>query len=80
MEDGYNGIIIGAQTPKQWALVINERMNVEQAIITGVNEISSDLQGSNVLYDLNGQRVSGLRKGVNIVRCADGTTKKVVKR
>ena len=50
------------------------------AIITGVNEISSDLQGSNVLYDLNGQRVSGLRKGVNIVRCADGTTKKVVKR
>ena len=49
---------------------------------TGINDERGMMNDEQVgaVYDLNGQRVSGLRKGVNIVRCADGTTKKVVKR
>lgn len=78
MENGDNGIIIGTQTSKQWALVNNERMNVEQAVITGIDEISSDLQKSSIFYDLSGRKISNLQKGINIIRMTDGTTKKVL--
>lgn len=64
MENGDNGIIIGAQTSKQWALVNNERMNVEQAVINGIDEIPTDLQERNILYDLNGRRVQHPTKGI----------------
>lgn len=78
MKNGDNGIIIGEQTSKQWALVNNESMNVEQAIITGIDEISTDLQNSNILYDLNGRKLSSPQKGINIIRMSDGTTRKMM--
>ena len=78
MENGDIGIIIGAQSSKQWALVSNERMNVEQAVITGIDKIPSDLQESNILHDLNGRKLTVQQKGINIIRNSDGATRKVI--
>ena len=66
MENGDNGIIIGTQTTKQWALVTNERLSAEQAIIDGIDEIPTDLQGNSILYDLNGRQVQHPSKGIYI--------------
>ena len=66
MEDGENGIILGTQTAKQWALVSNERMSVEQAVITGVSPIGETEEGA-AIYNLSGQRLQKMQKGINIV-------------
>ena len=77
MANGCDGIIIGAQ-PAQWALVCNDRMNVEQAIITGVDDIPVSLQTEADRYDLQGRMIAGPQKGINIIRMSDGTVRKVL--
>ena len=81
MSDGDNGIILGTQTSKQWALVSNESMSVEQAIIDGINEIK-DFNDLNDLKDScftpDGKMLSKPQKGINIIRYSDGTTRKVL--
>ena len=66
MEDGENGIIIGTQASKQWALVSNESMSVEQAIITGVSPLRETEEGA-AIYNLSGQRLNKMQRGINIV-------------
>ena len=60
VEDGDNGIILGAQVNKQWALVSNERMSVAQAAIdevTGIRSLTPALsQGEGDTYDLSGRK------------------------
>lgn len=60
MEDSDNGIILGAQTNQQWALVSNERMNVAQAAIeevTGIRSLTPALsQEKGDTYDLSGRK------------------------
>ena len=81
VEDGENGLILGAQSNRQWALVSNERMSVAQSAIdevTGIKTLSdSPLKGENI-YNLAGQRVGKSPKGINIIRYSDGTSKKVL--
>lgn len=36
--------------------------------------------GVETVYDINGNRIDGMKKGINIIRKADGTTVKVIKR
>ena len=82
MEDGANGIIIGAQTTREWALVNNERMSAEQAIIDGIESLtpdSSPRRGEN-WYDLSGRKIDKLQKGVNIIRYSDGISRKVLQK
>ena len=61
MEDSDNGIILGAQTNQQWALVSNERMNVAQAAIdevTGIRNLTPAFsQGEGDIYDLSGRKM-----------------------
>ena len=78
MENGDNGIVLGSQAARQWALVGNDRLSVEQDIITGIDEIADTQQGESTSYDLQGRRVGKPQQGVNIIRNADGTTKKVL--
>ena len=73
VENGDNGMILGAQPAQQWALVSNDRLSVEQAIITGVDDISLAQQEERVVYDLMGRKLNAPQKGINII---DG--KKVV--
>ena len=80
VEDGENGLILGAQSNRQWALVSNERMSVAQSAIdevTGIKTLSnSPADGDN--FNLAGQRVGKPQKGINIIRYSDGTSKKVL--
>ena len=34
--------------------------------------------GVDAVYDLNGRRMNGMRRGMNIVRGSDGTVRKVI--
>ncbi|MBO5888088.1 MAG: leucine-rich repeat domain-containing protein [Bacteroidaceae bacterium] len=78
MKNGDNGIVLGSQAAHQWALVGNDRLSVEQDIITGIDEIANTQQGESTSYDLQGRRIDKAQKGINIIRNADGTTKKVL--
>ena len=80
MKNGDNGIVLGSQAARQWALVGNDRLSVEQDIITGIDKITSTQQGESISYDLQGRRIGKPQQGVNIIRNADGTTKKVLMR
>ena len=81
MADGDNGIIIGTQTSKQWALVSNESMSVEQAIIDGIREIKNEelrMKNEGEWYSLDGKKLNKPQKGINILRYSDGTSKKLL--
>lgn len=45
--------------------------------VVGVDEIKDEKTAS-TLYDINGHRLSSQRKGLNIIRYSDGTSKKVM--
>ena len=48
--------------------------------VTGIPAIhNSQFIMQNEYYDLQGRRVTGLKKGINIVKMSDGTIKKIVK-
>ena len=60
---------------------ISETELTEMAELTGIedinmHELSDNLKGN--IYDINGQRIGQLKRGLNIVRISDGTTKKIV--
>ena len=69
--DGDNGLILAGETGKQWALVSNERLSASQAAIdqvTGIKAIEhSPLNIDHSIYNMSGQRLSKLQKGLNIV-------------
>lgn len=77
VEDGENGIVFGRQTTNQWALVSNENLNIDQSTITSIMAPSS-VQQNFGYYNLNGQHLPAPKKGLNIIRMSDGTTKKVM--
>ena len=84
MADGDNGIILGTQTAKQWALVNNEHLSVNQAVIDGISLTPALSEGEGEWYDLSGRQVNSLPSGrsgggrLNIIRYSDGTSKKVL--
>ena len=52
---------------------------IEEGIPTGIAPVKQEkIVGEECRYDLNGNRVKGLRRGVNIVKTSDGKTRKVV--
>ena len=70
LADGDNGLILGQQADKQWALVSNERLSVSQSaiddVITGCPLLTSpDEEGQ--IYNLSGQRLQKMQRGINIV-------------
>ena len=86
VEDGDNGIILGAQPTQQWALVSNEHMNVAQSAIDEVTAIVSPIgeKEEEAVYNLAGQMVNGKwsngksHRGINIILHGDGTARKVL--
>ena len=45
---------------------------------TGIEEIMSNANGDIMIFIIDGKRVDNLKKGMNIIRMKDGTTRKVV--
>ncbi len=61
-------------TADQW----QEFFNIVEMEATGINSINPDENEIVGYYTVGGQKVNAPQKGVNIVRYADGTTKKVL--
>ena len=81
MRNGRDGIVLGEQDGSQWAFVNNDRMNVEDAIadvIFAIQGTSSSLQTDADIYDVDGRKINKARKGINIIRYSDGTSRKVL--
>ena len=45
---------------------------------TGIEEIMSNANGGVMIFTIDGKRVDNLKKGLNIVKLKNGTTRKVV--
>lgn len=45
---------------------------------TGISDVLNALNGTHEVYDLNGRKQERLQKGVNVVKMANGETKKIV--
>ena len=45
---------------------------------TGIEEIMSNANGGVMIFIIDGKRVDNLKKGMNVIRMKDGTTRKVV--
>ena len=81
MEDGKDGIVLNGHTETQWALVSNERMAADMSIegtITAVNSVGASASAIRNVYDASGRQLTSPQRGLNMLRKADGTTKKVL--
>lgn len=65
----------GSQSAKPMVLSIVKEGDEEQT--TGISALET-LEGMTAVYDLNGRKQSGLQRGINILRRADGSTIKVM--
>ena len=45
---------------------------------TGIEQIMSNVNGDVMIFTIDGKRVDNLKKGMNIIRMSDGTTRRVV--
>ncbi|MCD8281814.1 MAG: hypothetical protein LUC22_01005 [Prevotella sp.] len=56
-----------------------EFFNIEDTEVSGIEALTADAQGKEVsgYYTIDGQQINAPAKGVNIVKHADGTSKKV---
>ena len=53
----------------------------EDYITSGINRPTTTTDnGVDAIYDLGGRKLNSLQKGINIVRKADGTTVKILKK
>lgn len=56
----------------------------ENAIATGIEDINAEATATKnvpaAIYNINGVRIQSMQHGINIVRMANGTTKKVIRR
>ena len=86
---GYGGVsqvafnYSSTATEQQWIIVSEDELqSYRDAMPTGIQHISyqSDLYSDDdvtSIYTTDGMKVNHLRKGINIIRCQDGTSKKV---
>ena len=71
-----NGFMLGDNNGQQWGFVINEDVKPYKDLTAIDNITSSAIRDA--YYSLDGQRLSQVKKGLNIVRTGDGKAKKVV--
>lgn len=76
LQDTENGFSLGGNDGQQWGFVINEKVKPNKDL-TAVDHITLTAI-RDAYYTLDGQRLSQVKKGLNIVRTGDGKAKKVV--
>ena len=70
-----NGLMLGAYSNRQWGFVKNNSVSY----MTGIAPVAPNNEHSaESYYTIGGQRTSSPKKGLNLIRMSDGTTKKVV--
>ena len=71
-----NGFTLGDNNGQQWGFVINENVKPYKDLSAIDNITSTAIRDA--YYTLDGQRLSQVKKGLNIVRTSDGQAKKVI--
>lgn len=61
-------------------LTINVVFGDNEFVPSGINNPTAVENGTEAIYDLGGRKLNEMQKGINIVRKADGTTVKVLKK
>ena len=79
MEDGKDGVIIGNNTQKQWAFVLNNKVQAKDVIIDGLPMIDVVSNTANQYYQMNGMTTTKSHKGLVIIKSKDRNTRKTVK-
>jgi hypothetical protein len=75
--EGENGLKFGLDTSREWGFVKNNNVIIDNQ--TGINPVSrTSFESSSTYFSLDGQQTKHPKKGLNIVRKSDGTTKKIV--
>ena len=77
-EPGTFGIVVsGAEAQNYDISYVNGILTIV-ASQTGISQIMSAENGDVMIFTIDGRRVDNLKKGLNIIRMKDGTTRKVV--
>ena len=79
MENGEDGVIIGNNTQKQWAFVLNNKVQAKDVIIDSVPMIDYISDTANQYYLMNGMTTTKSHKGLVIIKSKDRKTRKTVK-
>ena len=78
LEDGEDGVMIGNNTQKQWAFVLNNKVQAEDVIIDSVPMIEYVSDATNQYYLMNGVKTTKSHKGIVIIKSKDRKTRKTV--
>ena len=79
MENGKDGVILGNNTQKQWAFVLNNKVQAEDVVIDSVPMIEYVSDTTNQYYLINGMTTTKSHKGLVIIKSKDRKTRKIVK-
>jgi hypothetical protein len=79
MENGKDGVILGNNTQKQWAFVLNNKVQAEDVVIDSVPMIEYVSDAANQYYLINGMTTTKSHKGLVIIKSKDRKTRKIVK-
>jgi hypothetical protein len=79
MENGKDGVILGNNTKKQWAFVLNNKVQAEDVVIDSVPMIEYVSDAANQYYLINGMTTTKSHKGLVIIKSKDRKTRKIVK-
>ena len=79
MENGKDGVILGNNTQKQWAFVLNNKVQAEDVVIDSVPMIEYVSDAANQYYLINGMTTTKTHKGLVIIKSKDRKTRKIVK-
>ena len=79
MENGEEGVIIGNNTQKQWAFVLNNKVQAKDVVIDSVPTIDYVSDTDNQYYLINGMTATKDHKGLVIIKSTDGKVRKSVR-
>jgi len=79
LENGKDGVIIGNNTQKQWAFVLNNKVQAKDVIIDSVPTIDFVSGAANQYYQMNGITATKSHKGLIIIKSKDRKTRKTVR-
>ncbi len=79
LENGEEGVIIGNNTQKQWAFVLNNKVQAKDVVIDSVPTIDYVSDTDNQYYLINGMTATKDHKGLVIIKSKDGKVRKSVR-
>lgn len=79
LENGEEGVIVGNNTQRQWAFVLNNKVQAKDVVIDSVPTIDYVSDTDNQSYLINGMTATKDHKGLVIIKSTDGKVRKGVR-